>query len=385
MQVILIGNYPPDKQESMERFAQMLSTGFNRAGVKTEIWRPIAVFGSVTNTTFGVGKWLGYIDKWILFPIILRWRLRKAKMRKSSVRFHVCDHSNAPYLKHLPTDRTVITCHDALAIRGAFGHADAYCPASPAGVILQKWILRRLQRAGSLIVTSLLTYDHLLQLSSNRDINRKNWHIIPLAFNADFKKIQKEQRDSLITQVGLRPGIPFLLHVGSSLPRKNRKMLIDMVAILGDTWDGKICFAGEAVESDLWDYAKSKGLRERVLSVVKPSHEILVALYNACEAFVFPSFSEGFGWPVIEAQACGSLVIASDLPPMPEVSGGAALHANPNNADEFAQAFSLLRSDDNLRGELVQKGFENVKRFDLDKMTNAYLRLHGYVKETECC
>ena len=385
MQVILIGNYPPDKQESMERFAQMLSKGFNRAGVDTEIWRPVAVFGSVINTTQGIGKWIGYIDKWILFPMILLWRLRRQRLRKSFARYHVCDHSNAPYLKYLPKDRTVITCHDALAIRGAFGFSDAYCPASPAGVILQKWILRRLQQAGTLIVTSLLTYDHLMQLSSDRKISPDNWHIIPLAFNADFKKIEEKERDKLISQAGLQPGLPFLLHVGSALPRKNRKMLIDMVTIMGNNWDGKICFAGEAVESDLLAYAESKGLRERIVSVVKPGHEILVALYNACEAFIFPSFSEGFGWPVIEAQACGALVIASDLPPMPEVSGGAALHANPNKAEEFANAFNMLRNDQSLRAELVRKGFENVKRFNLDKMTNAYLSLHGYVKEKECC
>lgn len=380
MQIILIGNYPPDKQESMERFAHMLHIGFQQAGLQTEIWRPTVVFGVMVNTTHGIGKWIGYVDKWILFPMILLWRLRKARFRKSSVRFHVCDHSNAPYLKYLPVDRTVITCHDALAIRGAFGYSDAYCPASPTGVVLQKWILHRLQRAGTLVVTSLLTFDHLLQLSSNKALNTKNWHVIPLAFNADFKKIQKDEVDKLLAQAGLLPGLPFLLHVGSALPRKNRKMLIDMLAIIGDQWDGKICFAGEAVESDLLAHAELKGLTKRIISVVKPSHEILVSLYNACEAFIFPSFSEGFGWPVIEAQACGSPVIASNLPPMPEVSGGAALHADPAKPDEFAKAFLMLKNDETLRSQLVTKGFENVTRFDLDTMTKAYLRVHGFEK-----
>ncbi len=381
MQIILIGNYVPDNQESMERFAQMLRNGFQKAGIETEIWRPSVVFGAVARTTHGVGKWIGYVDKWILFPLILLWRLRKRKFQKASVRFHVCDHSNAPYLKYLPVDRTVITCHDALAIRGAFGFADAYCPASPAGVILQKWILRRLQSAGTLVVTSALTFDHLLQLSSNRPVDTKRWHIIPLAFNADFRKIQKEEMNELLTQEGMNPGIPFVLHVGSALPRKNRKMLVDMVAIVGNRWDGKICFAGEAVENDLLAYAESKGIKERIISLVKPSHNILVALYNGCEAFIFPSCSEGFGWPVIEAQACGSPVIASSLPPMPEVSGGAALHADPAKPDEFANAFLTLKNDEILRSGLVRKGFENVTRFDIDTMTKAYLRVHGFVKD----
>lgn len=367
----------------MERFAQMLCLGFRNAGIDTEIWRPPVVFGSIKATTQGIGKWIGYIDKWILFPMLLIWRLRKSHFRSPSVRFHVCDHSNAPYLKYLPVDRTVITCHDALAIRGAFGFADAYCPASPAGVILQKWILRRLQGAGTLIVTSMLTFNHLLQLSAGKKIDTKKWHVVPLAFNADFKRINRDETDRLLIQSGLDPHESFILHVGSALPRKNRRMLIDMAAMTGDRWNGRICFAGEALESDLVAHAESKGLKNRIVSIIKPSHEVLVALYNACEAFVFPSFSEGFGWPVIEAQACGSPVIASNMPPMPEVSGGAALHANPAKPDEFAQAFLRLIDDKSLRSRLVKGGFENVTRFKLDTMTNAYLHLHGFQKNIE--
>ncbi len=149
MQIILIGNYRPDNQESMERFAQMLSVGFEKAGLETKIWRPPVVFGTIAKPNRGLGKWIGYIDKWILFPIILFWRFEKVNSAMHRLDFIVCDHSNAPYMKVLTNERTVITCHDALAIRGAFGHADAYCPASPAGVILQKWILRRLQMAGT--------------------------------------------------------------------------------------------------------------------------------------------------------------------------------------------------------------------------------------------
>ncbi|HEX6224180.1 MAG TPA: glycosyltransferase family 1 protein [Chryseolinea sp.] len=380
MQVILIGNYPRDKQESMERFAQMVSEGFRNVGVQTAIWRPLVYLGAFFQTTSGLGKWIGYIDKWVIFPAILWWRLRKKKFNNPDVRFIVCDHSNAPYLKYLPKERSSITCHDALAIRGAFGYADAYCPASPAGVILQKWILRSLQNAGTLIATTQLTIDHLTSLSSGKVLKQKNWHIIPLAFNADFRRIDKGEKDRLLASVGLNSNSPFLLHVGSALPRKNRKLLIGMIAAIGDKWNGRVCFAGEALEEELLNYAKSLGVADRVFSIVKPSHEILRALYNGCEAFVFPSFSEGFGWPPIEAQACGAPVIASNIPPMPEVSGVGALFADPNKPEDFADAFLTLNADSSLRNGLIQKGLKNIERFHIDKMMSAYLKLQGINK-----
>jgi hypothetical protein len=119
MRIILLGNYAPDGQESMERFAQMLDTGFQKAGIGTEIWRPVPIVGGKIGTAHaGIGKWLGYIDKWLLFPLILRWRVRSRGLNTPDVRFHVCDHSNSPYLGHLNKNQSGITCHDVLAIRG---------------------------------------------------------------------------------------------------------------------------------------------------------------------------------------------------------------------------------------------------------------------------
>ncbi len=68
MHIILIGNYAPDKQQSMERFAQMLANGFSKEGHHATIWRPVVLLGKLfKSTTTGPGKWMGYIDKWILF------------------------------------------------------------------------------------------------------------------------------------------------------------------------------------------------------------------------------------------------------------------------------------------------------------------------------
>jgi glycosyltransferase involved in cell wall biosynthesis len=170
---------------------------------------------------------------------------------------------------------------------------------------------------------------------------------------------------------------PFLLHVGSGQPRKNRELLVEMISILNSKWKGKICFAGEGIDPKLYAYASSLGVTDKMISVISPEHKHLIALYSGCEAFIFPSFSEGFGWPLIEAQACGAPVIASNIAPLPEVTGGAAIHKDPKNAQDFADAFLLLENME-IRNDLIKKGFENSSQFSRKKMIEEYLNLHGF-------
>jgi glycosyltransferase involved in cell wall biosynthesis len=377
IRIILIGNYPPDKQESMKLFSDMLYQGFQQAGYRTELWLPIVLFGKFSKNTYaGIGKWLAYLDKWVVYPLYLRTRILLGSYKTDNARFHVCDHSNAPYLAHLPKDITAITCHDVLAIRGALGFKDAYCEASRLGVILQKWILGNLAKARKLATVSMFTMRQLNELLKDSNITHtKDWRVILNAFNEDFYPVQKSVSSEALREMGISGDIPFLLHIGSSLPRKNRKLLVDMLVALGDRWHGIVCFAGQALDEELKMHIAKHGLQARVKEIIRPSHAHLLALYSRCAAFIFPSYSEGFGWPVIEAQACGVPVIASNIEPMPEVSAGSALHAHPDNAVAFADAFLSL-SDPLIKNRLLEDGFRNCERFAPSLMINAYLSLH---------
>jgi glycosyltransferase involved in cell wall biosynthesis len=378
MHIILIGNYIPDDQVSMQRFTNMLEHGFNEAGVTSEIWYPKVYFGRLVKQTFyGLGKWLGYIDKWIIFPFILKRRIEKSMQKNLSLSFHICDHSNAPYLKYLPVERTVITCHDVLAIMGAMGYPDTYCEASRMGKILQSRILKYLIKAKKLAAVSSQTLTQLVLLSKDKLPANKDWRIIHNGFNKDFKPLEAASFSSILSRINTELKNPFLLHVGSGQPRKNRELLVEMISMLKSDWNGKICFAGEGIDPKLSAYASSLGVTDKMISVVSPEHKQLIALYSACEAFIFPSFSEGFGWPLIEAQACGAPVIASIVAPLPEVTGGAAIHEDPKNAKGFVNALLTLRNK-GTRDDLIKKGFENCSRFKSRKMIEEYLNLHGF-------
>lgn len=382
MKLILIGNYQPDGQESMQRFAQMLSEGVQQKGIPVDCWRPKAIVGRpFASTNAGIGKWAGYVDKWILFPLYLR--LRRLFLNSKKTRFHICDHSNAPYLKHLPKQTTAITCHDVIAVRAGLGYAGTYVSASKMGRLLQQWILQNLRAAQHLAAVSRLTLEQLKELAHPAE-EIKNWRVIHNGFNAPFFPLDKTECIAVLAKAGLHQGEAFILHVGSDLPRKNRKLLLEMVATLGNQWAGKICFAGKALEPEMWQHAKRLGIQNRIVSVVKPDHRTLQALYTMCEAFIFPSFSEGFGWPVIEAQACGAPVIASNIEPMPEIGSEAALFADPAKPETFSSAFLRLQ-EEGIREEMIQKGFCNVRRFQPEMMIQEYLKIHGltaYVSES---
>ena len=287
--IVLIGNYPLDHQESMERFAKMLITGF-QGECAIEIFRPKVWFAKPFNNSLsGLGKWLGYVDKWLLFPILIRLKVKK---ESNTTYFHVCDHSNAYYMRSVPSDRSSITCHDVLAIRGALGYKDAYCPASRFGVFLQKWILRHLTKSDKIACVSQFTLDQLADLYKAKI--KPGWTVIHNGFNAPFQQLSENTQLQRLQLGGLQDLLSneYVLHLGSNLERKNKGLLLDMVIYLPN-WKGKLCFAGKPLSSELKRKVKELGLSDRVVEVIKPEFVLLEALINHAKIFVFPSFFLG--------------------------------------------------------------------------------------------
>lgn len=102
----------------------------------------------------------------------------------------------------------------------------------------------------------------------------------------------------------------------------------------------------------------------------------LIRYYSNAVAFIFPSLYEGFGIPVLEAQACGCPVISSNSSSLPEILGDSALMCDPNNTNEFANAVLKLVNHKSLKEILIDKGYENIKRFSWEKSAE---KLLGYL------
>lgn len=106
----------------------------------------------------------------------------------------------------------------------------------------------------------------------------------------------------------------------------------------------------------------------------------VVQCYEGCDLLCFPSTYEGFGMPVIEAQAAGRPVLTSNLCSLPEVAGEAALMVDPYSIQDIKNGVLKIINDPNLRNELIIKGLENAKRFKVEKIANVYLTLYKEIE-----
>jgi glycosyltransferase involved in cell wall biosynthesis len=367
--VLLIGNYPPDNQPSMHRFAMMMLDGLTAAGVPAELIQPQPFFGRFRYAGRFIAKWLAYIDKFVVFRLQL-WR----KLKTPPALVHICDHSNAMYAPHIRGVPVVATCHDLLAVRGALGE-QTDCPASLTGKRLQRWITSGLEATTVVSCVSQATLADVRRLVARRE-GKPRLEMISLGLNYPYRKLPSDEaRARLAGHSLLVSGTPFLLHVGSNLRRKNRQGVLRIFARCKDQWSGVLVFAGEPLSDMLRSLARQLGIVDRVVEIPNATSELLEALYNCATALLFPSTFEGFGWPIAEAHACGCPVICTDREPMTEVAGDAALtHAVE---DEAGFATDLLRLTNSAERERWSaKGLENAQRFSSARMIAKYCEVY---------
>lgn len=189
-------------------------------------------------------------------------------------------------------------------------------------------------------------------------------------------------RDPAIAEFSLRRGVvrPFLLAVGVLEPRKNLEGVIRAFTALKAEpryRDFELIIAGPPG----WLY-------HRILKEIDASpargdirlwgpafKEDLRMLYHLAEALLYPSFFEGFGFPVLEAQACGCPVVASNTTSLPEVAGKGAAFVDPAEPDAIAAAVKEICEKPSFRDRLRREGRENVKRFSWDTAAKQTLRV----------
>jgi glycosyltransferase involved in cell wall biosynthesis len=168
-----------------------------------------------------------------------------------------------------------------------------------------------------------------------------------------------------IETVKARCGIAsdYFLYLGTLQPRKNLARVIDAFAA-AKTGAGLV-LAGKRgwLYDDLFAQVHRLGLEGRVLFPGYVAEEDKAALLGGALAFAFPSLYEGFGLPVLEAQACGCPVITSATSSLPEVAGDAALLVNPQDTSAIATAMQRIAAEPTLRETLIERGFANVRRF----------------------
>lgn len=336
----------------MLRAASLLVRVYKSQGHRVSLIHPPAFFGAFPFLPATVRKYLAYIDK---FFLLSTWLFFVGRLYD---RCHIADHSNSFYSFFIPTGSSVVTCHDLLAIRGALGDPSASCDASPIGVWLQRLIQAGLRHTSFVSFVSLATYSDFQSLIDYPPSQHQAVHRSPL--NDRFAPVDDPSLLPSILHHDLSVR-PYLLMVGSALPRKNRALSLQVLEHLSSR-NLILVFAGEPLTADEQMFRDRHPLGSQLVSLPSPTHLELTVLYSFAHALLFPSFSEGFGWPLIEAQACGCPVIASTTTSIPEIAGEGALYAAPTDAPSFADhALSLFNP--HTRSELIEKGFSNSNKY----------------------
>lgn len=173
----------------------------------------------------------------------------------------------------------------------------------------------------------------------------------------------------------------YLLFIGRLEERKNTIGIVKAFNILKSKYKilhklvlaGKPGFGYEKIKNKL---AQSRR-KDAIIELGFISEEEKQYLLKNAEVFLFPSFYEGFGLPILEAQNAGVPVVTSNVSSIPEVVSDSALLVDPNNAKEIADAVYKIISNENIKKDLVQKGLENVKRFSWSKCAREIAEVLG--------
>lgn len=273
--------------------------------------------------------------------------------------FHSPDHV-LPIL--IPSARTVVTMHDAIPIR---------MPETFTGMQGRyKNAMTRLavRRATRIIADSRATHDDLRDLLH---VPSERIRVVPLGLSAVFQPRHDRAGWQAVQE---RYGLPgaFLVYVGRLEPRKNVDGIIQGYALARERWGvtmplvlmGKLSWMYE----DTLRLPARLGIEDHVRIVTNfVADADLPYIYSRASALIFPSLYEGFGLPILEALACGTLVVTSTSSSMPELAGGLGVLVDPRDPSAIAAGIDRVLVDTELRARVAREGPEWARQFTWER------------------
>lgn len=317
--VALVSDYREEGWVSMDVVSDMLHAHLPETGYDVrQVCAPwLACFGR------------GVIDRAVnrfgIYPTYLSTRARGFDL------YHVVDHSYAHLVHSLPANRTIVTCHDIDAFR---------CLLTTNGEPRPWWfrkmarrIWRGLCRAVRICCDSKETERQMLEIEG---VDPGKVRVIPIGVDPVFTRngatVFRQQ--------------PYLMHVGSTIPRKRIDILLRVLSAVNRVWpEVRLVRVGGRLQPSHIRLMQELGIGDVVEDLGFLSREHLAALYRGALAVLQPSEREGFGLPVAEALACGTPVVASDIPALRETGGDAAMYCEVADVEEWTSTVLQLREE----------------------------------------
>jgi glycosyltransferase involved in cell wall biosynthesis len=298
-----------------------------------------------------------------------QWQVPR-RVRRDAIAVYHSACSVGPLMSACPV---VLSVHDAtlLTMQSQYGPADR--------VYHRVFSVVAARRACAVLVP---TYSARESIAHVYRIPLDRLHVTPHGVSPAFAPVPAVGQDAVLRKYGIDR--PYVLFVGAEPPRKNLTRLVRAfahVAARPEHASLRLVLAGPPEPRDpaARRAVDDLGLAERVVRSGPVPDEDLPALYSAASCLAYPSLSEGFGLPVVEAMATGTPVLTSDRSSMAEVAGGAALLVDPESTDAIADGLASLLGNQDLARDLAHRGRERSRDFTWERTARATAEVYRAV------
>jgi glycosyltransferase involved in cell wall biosynthesis len=353
----------------MRSFADQISFGLRHKGhfVEEITARPLL---SRLAPSRSLAKWFGYFDMFILYPPLLWCRLRRLKQPTLCV---VVDQALGPWIPLVASCPHFVHVHDLLALEAALGR-QPFHRLGWSGRLYQLWIRRGFRHASFFLSDSNATRMSLEQQLQRQPVFSQT-RLLPLM--GRFQPMNKVKAFEALSKVcTYLPSEPFIFHIGRNW-YKNRLGLLRIWEQLHIESQAIHLILVGSLEDDLCTWLHQRPHLQRFIHVLDhATNDMVLALYSSASALVFPSHAEGFGWPILEALACGCPVVTTSAAPMNEVGGDAVTYIAPEPADPSQsscwalvaakQVLEVINRESSLQEQVRNSGLAWVKQFNID-------------------
>lgn len=297
--------------------------------------------------------------KYLVYPFIVKKQVKKENIK------HITSQDLAYLLELVKLEKTIITCHDLI-------------PWVYDNNRLPTWKLnmKGLKKADRIITVSEYSKNEIVKYVGYPE---DQITVIPNAVDHNNYYVKRDRE--IVKKLGVPDTQKVILYVGSEQPRKNVPFLLEAISLLKKKLPGiKLLKIGvpqvSGVREELLKLIEVLDIQKEVIFVGYVSENDLTKYYNAADLFVFPTLYEGFGLPPLEAMACGTPVITSNVTSLPEVVGDSAVTIDPYDVNAFAEAMYDLLTDEKLRENMINKGLKRAQLFNWEKSAKETLKVY---------
>ena len=359
---------------SMDGYADSLRAALRalNSGVETAEIRPRR--SRLTESLHRRRIRLRIVDYWRRYPSYMRY-VRELDFELA----HVLDQAYGHLTYALGGSRTVVTCHDIFPVKRHLGEIPSL-PARYVPPVTVRFSLAGLRRAAAVITSSEATK---ADLARHVGVEPSRITVIPYGIHPRFRPIDETKLAKTSWRFPLwRSDMRSMLVIDTGGPYKNQRAMLEVLALVRAIQDDVVLIhRGEPFREPERRRARALGVADAVIEIGCVHASDMPLVYNRADVLLFPSHYEGFGWPPLEAMACGTPVVCSRAEAVVEVTGGHALNAEADDHEALAGHVVRILGDNALRNSLAQPGLEWAARYTWARAAKATLDVYREVLE----